>query len=53
MEEEKLRVALNMRFNEEKLEELKKIAESKGIKYQTMVRNILDQFIEEHKKEEK
>ena len=41
-----------MRFNEEKLEELKKIADEKGIKYQTMVRNILYQFIEDYKKKE-
>lgn len=52
MEEEKLRISLSMRFNEEKLEELKKIADKKGIKYQTMVRNILYQFIEENKEKE-
>lgn len=51
MKEEKLRVELNMRFNEEKLEQLKKIADNKGIKYQTMVRDILYKFIDENKKD--
>lgn len=45
----RMKTTLNMRFDEEMLEELKKIADKKGIKYQTMVRNILIQFIEEHK----
>ena len=40
---------INIRFSSDKLLELKQIANAKGIKYNTLIRNILEQYIEENK----
>lgn len=41
---------INIRFSSDKLLELKTIAISKGIKYNTLIRNILEEYIEKNKK---
>ena len=40
---------LNMKVKEETIEEFKKIAQNEGIKYQTLIRSILEDFIEKYK----
>lgn len=42
---------LTMRVSETQLNALKDIAEKRNIKYQTMIKEIIDDFIKEHKKE--
>ena len=36
-------------YSEETIEEFKKIAQNEGIKYQTLIRSILEDFIEKYK----
>lgn len=38
---------LGFRYFNEKIEKLKQIAEKKGIKYQELIREVLDKYIEE------
>lgn len=40
---------INIRFNSDKLLELKQIANKKSIKYNTLIRNILEEYIEKNK----
>lgn len=40
---------INIRFSSIKLLELKDIAKKKNIKYNTLIRNILEEYIEENK----
>ena len=40
---------INVRVNNETVEELKKIAEKLGIKYNTMIREVLEDYIEREK----
>lgn len=37
---------INIRFSSEKLVELKEIAKRKNIKYNTLIRNIIENYIE-------
>lgn len=37
---------INIRFNSERLVELKEIAKRKNIKYNTLIRNIIENYIE-------
>ena len=41
---------INIRFSSDKLLELKEIANAKGIKYNTLIRNILEEYIDKNKK---
>lgn len=39
---------LNIKFHNETKDRFKKIAESKGMKYNTLIREILEQYVEEN-----
>lgn len=40
---------LNMKIKGETIDEFKKIAQNEGIKYQTLIRSILEDFVEKYK----
>lgn len=40
---------LNIKIKGETIEEFKKIAENEGMKYQTLIRSILEDFVEKYK----
>ena len=42
---------LNIKYFKDKIEMLKKIAEKKGIKYNQMLRDLIDDFIEKENKQ--
>lgn len=48
VETQELSSTINMRYNSSKLARLKEIAEKKGIGYQTMIRQKLDELLEEN-----
>lgn len=48
VETQELTNTINMRYNSSKLARLKEIAEKKGIGYQTMIRQKLDELLEEN-----
>lgn len=48
VETQELTSTINMRYNSSKLVRLKEIAEKKGIGYQTMIRQKLDELLEEN-----
>lgn len=48
VETQELTSTINMRYNSSKLARLKEIAEKKGIGYQTMIRQKLDELLEEN-----
>lgn len=48
VETQDLTITINMRYNSSKLARLKEIAEKKGIGYQTMIRQKLDELLEEN-----
>ena len=48
VETQELTSTINMRYNSSKLARLKEIAEKKGIGYQTMIRQKIDELLEEN-----
>ena len=46
-----LNIKVNIRINENTLNELKEIAEKKGIKYNALIRNVLENYIENYNEE--
>ena len=48
VETQELTSTINMRYNSSKLAKLKEIAEKKDIGYQTMIRQKLDELLEEN-----
>lgn len=46
---ETLNIRINIRINENTLNELKEIAEKKGIKYNALIRYVLKKYIETNK----
>lgn len=46
---ETLNIRINIRISENTLNELKEIAEKKGIKYNALIRNVLENYIETNK----
>ena len=48
VETQELTSTINMRYNSSKLAKLKEIAKKKGIGYQTMIRQKLDELLEEN-----
>lgn len=48
---ETLNIRINIRISENTLNELKEIAEKKGIKYNALIRNVLEEYIENYNEE--
>ena len=48
---ETLNIKVNIRISENTLNELKEIAEKKGIKYNALIRNVLENYIENYNEE--
>jgi len=44
-----LNIKVNIRISENTLNELKEIAQKKGIKYNALIRNVLENYIETNK----
>lgn len=48
---ETLNIRINIRISENTLNELKEIAEKKGIKYNALIRNVLEEYVENYNEE--